>query len=132
MAPDEYSTGGGGRLKLKGSKVSDGRVEKKKKKGVKKKKSEAEAEPAKEVEKVQSRSQSREREPGEGGDEGREIREGSAAKTEAERKYEEVRRKRVCSLLLLPFWAGCKADETSCMIGFSERESRLIRSAWRN
>jgi protein FAM32A len=99
MAPDEYSTGGGGRLKLKGSKVSDGRVEKKKKKkGVKKEKEKSEAETEagaeKEVEKVQSRSQSRE--PGEGGDDGREQREGSAAKTEAERKYEEVRRKRVC------------------------------------
>lgn len=106
MAPDEYSTGGGGRLKLKGSKVSDGRVEKKKKKkGVKKEKerseagTEAEAEAAAEAEKVQSRSQSREL--GEGGDDGREQREGSAAKTEAERKYEEVRRKRVCFLFLL-------------------------------
>lgn len=106
MAPDEYSTGGGGRLKLKGSKVSDGRVEKKKKKKVKKEEKketgEGEDETGKETETVLSRDQSREPgEPGEGGDDGREQREreGSAAKTEAERKYEEVRRKRVC----LPF-----------------------------
>lgn len=100
MAPDEYSTGGGGRLKLKGSKVSDGRVEKKKKKKVKREKSEGdvEREKEKEVEEEKALSRSQSREPGErdGGEEGREQREGSAAKTEAERKYEEVRRKRVC------------------------------------
>lgn len=106
MAPDEYSTGGGGRLKLKGSKVSDGRVEKKKKKKVKKeeKRETGEGETGKEMETVLSRDQSREPgEPGESGDDGREQREreGSAAKTEAERKYEEVRRKRVC----LPFFS---------------------------
>lgn len=44
MAPgDEYTAGGGGKLKLKGSKVSDGRVEKKKKKS-KKSKSDKEGE----------------------------------------------------------------------------------------
>jgi protein FAM32A len=99
MAPDEYSTGGGGKLKLKGSKVSDGRVDKKKKKKAKKEKEkETDAEQA-EAEKSQ-RQESREadsaeravsRERDEDGGSG-----SSAAKTEAERKYEEIRRKRVC------------------------------------
>ncbi|KAJ5883085.1 uncharacterized protein N7473_009971 [Penicillium subrubescens] len=98
MAPDEYSTGGGGKLKLKGSKVSDGRVDKKKKKKAKKEKEkETDAEQA-EAEKSQ-RQESREadsaeravsRERDEDGGSG-----SSAAKTEAERKYEEIRRKRL-------------------------------------
>ncbi|KAE8353654.1 hypothetical protein BDV28DRAFT_147896, partial [Aspergillus coremiiformis] len=35
MPGDEYSVGGGGKLKLKGSKASDGRIDKKKKKAKK-------------------------------------------------------------------------------------------------
>ncbi|KAL1969466.1 hypothetical protein VTN77DRAFT_8904 [Rasamsonia byssochlamydoides] len=103
MAPgDEYSAvGGGGKLKLKGSKVKDGRVEKKKKK----------------KEKITSSSSSLDhREGGEGiddanatavrhhGDEhdhecdrpsSREPEETVIYKTEAERRYEEQRRKRL-------------------------------------
>ncbi|KAJ5204593.1 uncharacterized protein N7498_005472 [Penicillium cinerascens] len=83
MAPDEYSTGGGGKLKLKGGKVSDGRVEKKKKKSLKKKEKAEQDQPPRE-------------EPDEGTKSPQEdAPEGSAAKTEAERKYEEIRRKRL-------------------------------------
>lgn len=99
MAPDEYSTGGGGKLKLKGSKVADGRVEKKKKKKEKKEKKEREGgqevkdASGDDVERQQgekSGSPGYEREQGEGG-----------PKTETERKYEEVRRKRVCTFFSL-------------------------------
>lgn len=95
MAPDEYSTGGGGKLKLKGSKVSDGRVDKKKKKKAKKEKDAAQGDQAEQAQRSQRqesgeadslRDESRERDEQAGS---------SAAKTEAERKYEEVRRKRV-------------------------------------
>lgn len=94
MAPDEYSTGGGGKLKLKGSKVADGRVEKKKKKKEKKEKKERES--GQEVKdgsgddvKSQEKPGSPEYERGQG--------EGGP-KTETEKKYEEMRRKRVCAL----------------------------------
>jgi len=88
MATNEYSTGGGGKLKLKGSKVSDGRVEKKKKKSLKKKeKAEQDQSPQEPDAETESKSPR--------GD----TPEGSAAKTEAERKYEEIRRKRVCILM---------------------------------
>lgn len=86
MAPDEYSAGGGGKLKLKGGKVSDGRVEKKKKKSLKKKEKAEQDQPSQEEPDEETKSP-REDTP-----------EGSAAKTEAERKYEEIRRKRVCIL----------------------------------
>ncbi|KAJ5167064.1 uncharacterized protein N7482_005845 [Penicillium canariense] len=87
MAPDEYSTGGGGKLKLKGSKVGGGRVEKKKKKKAKKEGDE-QVDPVQRQENGEAdaeRSVSRERdgEPG------------SSAKTETEKKYEEIRRKRL-------------------------------------
>ncbi|KAJ5224858.1 uncharacterized protein N7469_008361 [Penicillium citrinum] len=91
MAPDEYSTGGGGKLKLKGSKVADGRVEKKKKK--KEKKEMKERESGQEVKdgsgddvKSQEKPGSPEYERGQG--------EGGP-KTETEKKYEEMRRKRL-------------------------------------
>ena len=92
MAGDEYSIGGG-KLKLKGSKVSGGRIEKKKKKSSKKKE-----------EKVQSP----EANPSADGETGLEKREkdedvrseerdqDTPGKTETEKKYEEIRRKRVC------------------------------------
>lgn len=101
MAPDEYSTGGSGKLKLKG--VSDGRVDKKKKKRAKKEKENGKEKDGVTGEQAgpdqaqrqnsesggAERAMSRERE--------RDDEAGpSAAKTEAERKYEEVRRKRVC------------------------------------
>lgn len=98
MAPgDEYSAvGGGGKLKLKG--VKDGRVEKKKKK-----KKEKEGEVAAQAE--------REASAGAAAAHDHELREEEdeagyrpVGKTEAERKYEEARRKRVCyySFLFLP------------------------------
>lgn len=136
MAPDEYAVGGGGKLKLKGGKVSDGRVEKKKKKSKKEKgqdgvKREAKEEAAGEGEQEQrgemSRSQSREAE--------REEREGSAAKTEAERKYEEVRRKRVCRFFFsfyLYQMAVMATDDDSCMTDFNEKVSRRTRSGWKS
>jgi protein FAM32A len=94
-AGDEYTAGGGGKLKLKGSKVSDGRVEKKKKKS-KKSKSDKEGEVGSAPPEA--------RHPDEDGrsedhHQGHHTSpdEGSAAvgKTEAERKYEEARKKRV-------------------------------------
>lgn len=109
MAPDEYSTGGGGKLKLKGSKVSDGRVDKKKKKSKKNKDKEAEsaatgdadtnasaADTKRELNDDAERDLSAEFEGTPEGDK-------SAGKTETERKYEEVRRKRVCFFLLFLF-----------------------------
>lgn len=104
MAPDEYSsTGGGGKLKLKGGKVSDGRVEKrKKKKGLKKEKEDSSNQTRSQDQEVAERGPEgtdQEKTPAVE-DERDEMPEGSAAKTEAERKYEEVRRKRVCSFVL--------------------------------
>ncbi|KAJ5126956.1 hypothetical protein N7448_007735 [Penicillium atrosanguineum] len=83
MAPDDYSTGGGGKLKLKGSKVSDGRVEKKKKKSLKKKEKAEQDQPTREPD-AETKSPQVDDEP-----------EDSTAKTEAERKYEAIRRKRL-------------------------------------
>ncbi|KAF3397975.1 Uncharacterized protein F1880_006353 [Penicillium rolfsii] len=96
MAPDEYSTGGGGKLKLKGSKVSDGRVDKKKKKKAKKEKEkENDAEQSQRQESGEANADA-ERAVSHEGDEDVGSRSGSsAAKTEAERKYEEIRRKRL-------------------------------------
>ena len=107
MAPDEYSTGGGGKLKLKGSKVADGRVEKKKKKKGLKKKAEAEAA---EAEAGDDKKKSAEVDEDQHQDDERESRNKSRSpderderdfgpKTETERKYEEVRRKRVCDVI---------------------------------
>ncbi|GLI71998.1 hypothetical protein PoHVEF18_000165 [Penicillium ochrochloron] len=101
MAPDEYSTGGGGKLKLKGSKVSDGRVDKKKKKKAKKEK-EKEKDAQQATAEQSQRQESREADTETGAERAvsRERDEdvgsgSSAAKTEAERKYEEIRRKRL-------------------------------------
>lgn len=109
MAADEYSTGGG-KLKFKGSKVSGGRVEKKKKKaGKKTDESGPSARPDEKEEKDQKQDQDQDhaRESAES-DEKSPLNEDeesgvSAAKTETQRKYEEVRRKRVCSLGLPGF-----------------------------
>lgn len=99
MAPDEYSTGGGGKLKLKG--VSDGRVDKKKKKKAKKEKENgkdgATGEQAGQVQAQWQNSESGNTERAVSREREHDDEAGpSAAKTEAERKYEEVRRKRVC------------------------------------
>ncbi|OGM48503.1 hypothetical protein ABOM_002437 [Aspergillus bombycis] len=101
MPADEYSVGGGGKLKLKGSKVSDGRIEKKKKKA---KKSNPESGSKKESEDAPSASTSqavndKESPPtslppqDEESDAG--VSAGAAGKTEAERKHEEMRKKRL-------------------------------------
>ncbi|KNG89638.1 hypothetical protein ANOM_002384 [Aspergillus nomiae NRRL 13137] len=102
MPADEYSVGGGGKLKLKGSKVSDGRIEKKKKKA---KKSNPESGSKKESEDAPSASTSqavddKESPPtsslppqDEESDAG--VSAGASGKTEAERKYEEMRKKRL-------------------------------------
>ncbi|OQD63517.1 hypothetical protein PENPOL_c009G07518 [Penicillium polonicum] len=91
MAGDEYSVGGG-KLKLKGSKVSGGRIEKKKKKSTKKKEGDA----------TQPKAESTPgTEPENGKDEGvrseedREKEWDAPGKTEAEKKAEEIRRKRL-------------------------------------
>ena len=105
MAPSsEYSTasGGGGRLKLKGSKVQDGRVEKKrKKKKVRKDDDGNEENKEKELDVAQKElgregSNDRER-SSRGGSESTPV---VVGKTEAERRYEEARRKRVSSIPL--------------------------------
>ncbi|KAA8651768.1 hypothetical protein EYZ11_000009 [Aspergillus tanneri] len=101
----EYTSGGGGKLKLKGSKVSDGRVEKKKKKKAKKNHDSPDKDgdgpshrelvgeetpsmsmsaPARdEIERVEEIGESVESSGG------------SVGKTEAERKYEDMRKKRL-------------------------------------
>jgi protein FAM32A len=95
MAPaDDYSTGGGGKLKLKGSKVADGRV-KKKKKDSKKKKEELEGKDVVGNDSDNGPIERREDEKSKSPDHEKDEREGGP-KTETERKYEEVRRKRVC------------------------------------
>ncbi|KAL4762665.1 DUF1754 domain-containing protein [Aspergillus foveolatus] len=101
---DEYSTGGGGKLKLKGSKVSDGRVKKKKSKktssagtvattGTGEKVEEQRSEDAAAEERARSVSNGAE------GEDGSHSTGTSTptqpAKTEAERKHEEMRRKRI-------------------------------------
>lgn len=92
MAGDEYSIGGG-KLKLKGSKVSGGRIEKKKKKSSKKKEEKVESDaPADANTETALEKRSEEDEevrPSE------EREQDTPGKTETERKYEEIRRKRV-------------------------------------
>lgn len=112
---DEYSAGGGGKLKLKGSKVSDGRVEKKKVKKAKKKEQAASNEAASssnddgrrvEVEKEKGRGGGGEdststEDPARIEESRREDGSLVVGKTETERQYEEIRRKRVCFCPLL-------------------------------
>lgn len=104
---DEYSAvGGGGKLKLKGSKVKDGRVDKKKKKKDKDKDQEGSSVPGSLVEEhpdkrtspAAKRIDSDDREHGRSGQQEEEEDNGSNGgrmKTEAERRYEEQKRKRV-------------------------------------
>ncbi|RAL17120.1 DUF1754 domain-containing protein [Aspergillus homomorphus CBS 101889] len=103
MPVNEYSTpGGGGKLKLKGSKVADGRVEKKKKK--KQQKESKKASSDRDTEQQQQQEQPDEtttressRVPPEEAERQDESSPGveSAGKTEAERKHEEMRKKRL-------------------------------------
>ena len=108
---DEYSAvGGSGKLKLKGSKVKDGRVDKKKKKKDKDKDQEGSSVPGSLVEEhpdkraspAAERIDSDDRERGRSGQQEEEEEEeedngsnGVRMKTEAERRYEEQKRKRV-------------------------------------
>jgi protein FAM32A len=112
--PDEYSTvGGGGRLKLKGSKVQDGsRVDKNKKKKSKSKDKPAESESATSppTTTTTATGQTEERDDSGQGKSERALDRGSrsgseaaavlAGKTEAERRYEEARKRRVSTLSL--------------------------------
>ncbi|GKZ69307.1 hypothetical protein AnigIFM50267_004502 [Aspergillus niger] len=99
MAPSEYSTpGGGGKLKLKGSKTSNGRIEKKKKKSSKKGNAE-ENEQQKQQEQQQLTTTTTSATASGAEEEPRanehESSSAGAGKTEAERKYEEMRKKRL-------------------------------------
>lgn len=141
MAGDEYSVGGG-KLKLKGSKVSGGRIEKKKKKSGKKK--EGEATTPKPESTPDTKRPENETEDGVRSEEDREKERDAPGKTEAEKRAEEVRRKRVCSVVLFCLFVGlalfllrlcCTGKLTfwdSCMSGFSAKVSKLIRSVWRS
>jgi protein FAM32A len=102
MAGDEYSIGGG-KLKLKGSKISGGRVEKKKKKSTKKKEGEA-TQPKSESTPDTERPENA-KGAGRRSEENREKEWDAPGKTEAEKKAEEIRRKRVCSFS--GRWSGC-------------------------
>lgn len=109
MPSNEYSAvGGGGRLKLKGSKVKDGRVDKPRKK----KKHPEQQPPEKSTEAEKEQEQEREQRASSelileknasDGDNNRNSEKDDDSdgkrvvyKTEAERKYEEQRKKRVC------------------------------------
>ncbi|OJJ62778.1 hypothetical protein ASPSYDRAFT_86431 [Aspergillus sydowii CBS 593.65] len=107
---DEYSAGGGGKLKLKGAKVSDGRV--KKKKSSKKSSSATTAAGAGGAEKEREKNSEAAGEersstgvlPGEEREEGDgsstpQSQSHAPAKTEAEKRHEEMRRKRALERL---------------------------------
>ncbi|KAE8143303.1 hypothetical protein BDV38DRAFT_277329 [Aspergillus pseudotamarii] len=100
MPADEYSVGGGGKLKLKGSKVSDGRIEKKKKKAKKsnpetgsKKESEDAPPPASTSQAADEKESSTSLPQPDESDAG--VGVVAAGKTEAEKKHEEMRKKRL-------------------------------------
>lgn len=137
MAPDDYaSAGGGGKLKLKG-KASEGRVEKKKKKKEKKEKEKEKAlkkrEEGEEAEAPPDEKQGDAKEKEDTEDGAGTV---SGPKTEAEKKYDEIRRRRVClSLSLSPsLFASLfpKTDYCSCMTASIEKGLRRIRSVWRS
>ena len=107
--PDEYSVGGG-KLKLKGAKVSEGRVEKKKSKKKNKSKEVEQQQQQQgeenELEVMKTGDHQNHQKEREGGGQGEELGEGgnitsttessgSTGKTQAEMKYEQARRKRV-------------------------------------
>ena len=100
-AADYYASGGGGKLRLKGAKVQDGRVEKKGKKK-KKQKDKPSEDPEGSVDKTSERIDTDDRGIGQD-DGGGEREEGpTMGKTEAERRYAEVRKKRVCAVAASP------------------------------
>lgn len=148
MVGDEYSVGGG-KLKLKGSKVSGGRVEKKKKKSTKKKEGEASQSKAESDPGVERPE--KEKDEGVRSEEDKEYQGDAPGKTEAEKRAEEVRRKRVCSSHSLICLENKRKDTNSglffasallyrleltfrdsCMSGFSAKVSKLIRSVWKS
>ena len=140
---DEYSAGGGGKLKLKGSKVSDGRIEKKKAKKAKKKEQAANNEATSnddgrgEVEKGRGGEDSVSTEDSARIEESRREEDKSlvAGKTETERQYEETRKKRVRFFLLsVLVLRGGKSNTyyNSSLNAFSAMVSRHIKSAWKN
>ncbi|KAJ9486684.1 hypothetical protein VN97_g6648 [Penicillium thymicola] len=92
MAGDEYSVGGG-KLKLKGSKVSGGRIEKKKKKSTKKK--EGDVTQPKPESTPGTEQPDNQKNEGVMSEEDREKEWDVPGKTEAEKKAEEIRRKRL-------------------------------------
>lgn len=118
MPADEYSTpGGGGKLKLKGSKIADGRVEKKKKKKKQKENETKKASPEADAEQQQQQQPDENetttttpRDTSRAPDEADHPEEsspdvGSAGKTEAERRHEEMRKRRVSfrrPLIIIP------------------------------
>src|SRR5690242_14389676 len=98
MSPgDEYASGGG-KLRLKGTKVKDGRVDKKAKKKKKQKDDKPSEERDGSMEKTSEQIGSEDRgteddEGGNGREDGRMV-----GKTETERRYAEIRKKRVCAI----------------------------------
>ena len=114
MAPSsEYATGGG-KLKIKG--VKGGRVEKKKKKKNKEKSGSAGEELRTEGHKSEGDELSGEKKSRSGSrdlSESREEqdREETYGKTEAERRYDEARKKRVCFDLLLPLFVAWNNED---------------------
>lgn len=169
MAPSDYATAGSGKLKLKG--VKDSKVDKKKKK--KSKPGPEDEEPSagdakhgdssfqdrsvmlKKLEDEDTKLAKEERREigtvdGEAVGASAGIEQGEdkeVVKTEAERRYEEQRRRRVCSALLLPleseFPPGCLSVDSgrgSSILTFTcswkndsgAKASRHTRSAWRN
>lgn len=127
MPDDEYPIGGG-KLKLKGSKVSGGRVEKKKKKRSKNKDKEQEQSTKLDTETGEYRCRgsavveerlgseavditttvSKKGEEAEAeAESAARVEEGQLGKTEAERKYEEARRRRVCFSFYLAYPCTC-------------------------
>ncbi|RAQ41339.1 hypothetical protein AFGD_011145 [Aspergillus flavus] len=100
MPADEYSVGGGGKLKLKGSKVSEGRIEKKKKKAKKNpetgsKKESEDAPSASTSQAVDEKENPLSPPPAQQDESDFGVSAGATGKTEAERKYEEMRKKRL-------------------------------------
>lgn len=118
MAGDEYSVGGG-KLKLKGSKVSGGRIEKKKKKSTKKKEGDA-TQPKAESTPGTEQSENG-KDEGVKSEEDREKEWDAPGKTEAEKKAEEIRRKRVCLSLSFPFFFLVLSGLGSFYFGFVVR-----------
>jgi protein FAM32A len=134
MAPgDEYTAGGGGKLKLKGSKVSDGRVDKKKKKS-KKSKSDKEGEVGSAPPEARHPDEDGRSEEPHPDDRTPDDAGATVGKTEAERKYEEARKKRVrisFCLQTLPTlwrWKGLRTMDKAADIGVALGTSKAGRS----